>query len=127
MRIILTILLLFLSANFLMCQKLAHNYHKAITFAEAKNYIGKNVIVTGKIDQVVISKEGDYYLIFGGKFPNYRFSAVILKSEVSKFGKINTYEGKEVAVLGKITEENYKPQIILASNTRIKIIEEKSK
>lgn len=94
-----------------------------ISPAKAKNNIGKEVIVSGKIDQVLKSTKGNYFLNMGGKFPQNKFTAVIFKSDAKKFGRINTYEGKEVEISGKIREYNGKPEIILNSLKQIKIIE----
>ncbi|MDR3628041.1 MAG: hypothetical protein P4L45_14455 [Ignavibacteriaceae bacterium] len=94
-----------------------------ISPARAKNNIGKEVIVSGKIDQVVKSGTGNYFFNMGGKFPHNKFTAVIFKSDAKKFGRLNTYEGKEVEITGKITEYNGKPEIILDSLKQIRIIE----
>jgi len=95
-----------------------------ISPAKAKNNIGKEVIITGKIDQVVKSTGGNYFFNMGGKFPHNKFTAVIFKSDAKKFGKvINTYEGKNVEITGKIKEYNGKPEIILNSVDQINVIE----
>ena len=94
-----------------------------ISPAKAKNNIGKEVIVSGKIDQVIKSTGGNYFLNMGGKFPHNKFTAVIFKSDARKFGKLTTYEGKEVEILGRIREYNGKPEIILDSLKQIKIVD----
>ena len=93
-----------------------------ITPAKAKANIGKEVIIKGKIDQVVKSAAGNYFFNMGGKFPHNKFTAIIFKSDVKKFGRLNTYEGKEVEISGRIREYNDKPEIILDSLAQIKII-----
>lgn len=98
-----------------------------ISPARAKNNIGKEVIVNGKIDQVVKSGTGNYFFNMGGKFPHNKFTAVIFKSDARKFGRLNTYEGKEVEIVGKIKEYNGKPEIILDSLSQIRIIEKAKK
>lgn len=97
-----------------------------ISPAKAKTNIGKDVIVNGKIDQVVKTAAGNYFLIMGGKFPNNKFMAVIFKPDAKKFGRLNTYEGKEVEISGKVREYEGKPEIILHSLHQIKIIDNQS-
>jgi DNA/RNA endonuclease YhcR with UshA esterase domain len=94
-----------------------------ITPAKAKDNIGKQVIVKGKIEQVVKSTAGNYFFNMGGKFPHNKFAAVIFKADAKKFGRLNTYEGKVVEISGRIREYNGKPEIILDSLTQIKIVQ----
>jgi DNA/RNA endonuclease YhcR with UshA esterase domain len=94
-----------------------------ISPSKAKNNIGKEVIIAGKIEQVVQSSGGNYFFNMGGKFPHNKFTAVIFKSDAKKFGRLNNYEGKNVEITGKIQKYNGKPEIILNSLSQIKIIE----
>ena len=99
--------------------------HK-ISPAKAKSNIGKEVIVSGKIEQVVKTGAGNYFFNMGGKFPHNKFTAVIFKSDAKKFGRLNTYEGKNVEISGKIKEYEGKPEIILNSKDQIKIIDKQN-
>jgi len=98
-----------------------------ITPGKAKSHVGEEVIIIGKIDQVVKSATGNYFFNMGGKFPHNKFTAVIFKAEARRFGRLNTYEGKEVEIFGKIKEYNGKPEIVLDSLNQIKIIEKRKK
>jgi len=98
-----------------------------ITPGKAKSHVGQEVIIIGKIDQVVKSAAGNYFFNMGGKFPHNKFTAVIFKADIRKFGRLNTYEGKEVEISGKIKEYNGKPEIVLDSLSQVKIIEKRKK
>lgn len=95
-----------------------------ITPAEAKNYIGKKETITGKIDQIHLTNTGTYFLNMGGKYPDNPFTAIIFKSDTSKFGNVQSYEGKEVEVSGMVKEYNDETEIILESKEQIKLVKE---
>ena len=98
--------------------------HIKITPAKAKNYIGKTETITGIIDQVHLTNTGTYFLNMGGKFPNNPFTAIIFKSDASKFGDIKRYAGKEVEVSGMVKEYKNETEIILESKKQIKFVKE---
>ncbi len=87
--------------------------------AEAKEHIGANAEVTGKIAGVVV-REKVAYLNFDKKYPNNTFTAVIFKNDFEKFGDLEKYNGKTITVKGRISEYRSKPQIILNSPSQIK-------
>lgn len=89
---------------------------------EAKNYVGENVTVTGKI-AAVVKRPKVNYLNFGKNYPNQTFTAVIFPDDADEFGDLNEFKGKEVEVSGVISLYNGKPQIILKSKNQIKIID----
>ena len=88
----------------------------------AQNYIGKQVIVTGIVDQVHLTDTGTYFLNMGGKFPDNTFTAVIFSKDSAAFTNIKSFEGKDVAVTGTITDYKGSPEIVLKSSDQIKLI-----
>ena len=93
----------------------------------AAKYIDQKVTITGTVDQVHKMNTGTYFLNMGGKYPDNTFTAVIFKSNAEDFGKINKYEGKEVAITGKVTLYKGGPEIILRDPDQIKIIQPSKK
>ncbi len=93
----------------------------------AKNFVGKQVTVTGIVDQVHLTDTGTYFLNMGGDFPDNTFTAVIFSSDSSAFGNIKNFEGKNVAIQGTITDYKGNPEIVLKSSDQIKLIKIKSK
>ena len=88
----------------------------------AKNYVDKQVTVTGVVDQVHLTDTGTYFLNMDGKFPDNTFTAVIFSKDSSAFTNIKSFEGKDVAVTGTITDYKGSPEIILKSYNQIKIM-----
>jgi DNA/RNA endonuclease YhcR with UshA esterase domain len=91
----------------------------SVTAAEAAKHIGENAIVTDKVDGVHRSGKGNLFLDMGGKYPNQAFTAYIPESSASKFPDAEKYEGRTVAVSGKITLYHGKPEIIVTSSSQV--------
>jgi len=88
---------------------------------EAAKHIGDTATVTGKVFQVFTSKKGTTFLDIGADYPNNPFAAVILQKDTSLFPDVQQYEGKTVAITGKITDYNGAAEIILNGQDQIKI------
>ena len=93
-----------------------------ITPAQANNHIGEKVTITGTVDEVHITRTGTCFLNMGGTYPDNTFTAVIFKSDISKFGDVQKYEGKEVEISGLLKEYQHKPEIILNYKKQIKVL-----
>ena len=85
--------------------------HK-IKAEDAKNHVTQTDTVTGKIEQVKTTAS-TIYLNIGGKYPDNPFSAIIFIKNRDLFPDVNTYEGKNVEVIGIIQLYKDKPEIIL--------------
>jgi len=55
----------------------------------------------------------------GGKYPNQAFTAFVPSSSAAQFSNPQQYEGKTVAVSGKITLYRGKPEIIVTNVSQI--------
>lgn len=88
---------------------------------EAGEYEGKDVTVKGFVADVYKS-EKVAYLNFIEKFPRNPFTAVIFASRFASFKDIDSYERKTVEVTGRVSQYKGKPQIILDSESQIKIV-----
>jgi micrococcal nuclease len=90
---------------------------------KAKNYLGEEIIVQGKIADGYCSKTNTVFLNFGSAYPKQCFVAVIFNSYQDKFEKNpeKYYTGKTVRIKGKISEYKGKPQIILRNPEQIEI------
>jgi DNA/RNA endonuclease YhcR with UshA esterase domain len=87
----------------------------------AENYIGSQVTVIGVVNQVHLTKTGNYFLNMGGDFPDNTFTAVIFSSDTSKFSDIKSFEGKAVSVTGTVQSYNDKPEIVINNKDQIKL------
>jgi len=72
------------------------------TAAEAAKHIGETASITDKVDGVHQSGKGNIFLNMGGKYPNQAFTAFIPAANASQFSEVQQYEGRTVAVSGKI-------------------------
>jgi len=88
---------------------------------EAGDYLGKDVTVKGLVADIYKS-EKVAYLNFVEKYPENPFTAVIFASRFSSFPDIDKYEFKTVEVTGRVTSFKGKPQIILDSESQIKVV-----
>jgi len=91
--------------------------------ADAKQHIGDEATVTGLVAGVSTSKSGNTYLNLGARHPKEVFSGVILAEDAAKIPDPKQYDGKTVALSGKIEIRNNQPQMILKAPEQIKIVE----
>jgi DNA/RNA endonuclease YhcR with UshA esterase domain len=91
------------------------------TAAEAAKHIGETAMVTDKVDGVHQSRKGNIFLNMGGKYPNQAFTAFIPSASATQFPQPQQYEGRTVAVSGKITLYKGKPEIVLNSSSQISV------
>jgi len=95
-----------------------------IPSCQAGNYLGKKVIIEGKIASSYLSpKSGTLFLNFNKPYPKQCLTAVIFKSDLPKFGENpkSYYSRKTVRVIGLIKEYKDKLEIILNYPSQIEI------
>jgi len=74
---------------------------------------------TDKVNGVHQSGRGNIFLNLGGKDPNQIVTAFIPAASAGDFSNPQQYEGKTVAVSGKITLYHGKPEIIVTNVSQI--------
>jgi DNA/RNA endonuclease YhcR with UshA esterase domain len=89
------------------------------TAAEAAKHVGETATVTDRVDGVHQSGKGNIFLNMGGKYPNQAFTAFIPSGSAAQFANAQQYEGRTVAVSGKITLYHGKPEIVVNSPSQI--------
>ena len=89
------------------------------TAADAAKHVGETATITDRVDGVHQSGKGNIFLNMGGKYPNQAFTAFIPSSSAGQFSQPQQYEGKTVAVTGKIQLYKGKPEIIVNSPRRL--------
>ena len=110
-----TLLALFVSALAALAIAQTSNY----TAVEAAKHVGETAIVTGTVDSFHQTGKGTIFLNMGGKYPNQAFTAFIPSSSAGQFSNPQQYEGRTVAVSGKIALYKGKPEIIVNSPSQI--------
>lgn len=89
--------------------------------ADASKFYDESMIVTGKVVQVSI-RSTVAILDLDRPYPSTPFTAVVFDENFGPFGDFQKYRGQNVEISGTITEYRDKPEIILESPTRIKIV-----
>ena len=113
MRLFITILLLFITS-------LAFSQADTITTAQAKDFIGKEVILTGKVvaTRVINDRNGKQIMFINldAKHPENLVDVVIFNDV---FEKMKLVEGeilnKTIKIKGKLSTYKEKPQMIIQS------------
>jgi hypothetical protein len=93
----------------------------AYTALEAAQHVGETATITGKVDSVHQSGKGNTFLNMGGTYPNPAFTAFIPARSAARLPQLQQYEGRMVAVSGKITLNRGKPEITITSPAQIRV------
>jgi DNA/RNA endonuclease YhcR with UshA esterase domain len=91
--------------------------------AQAEDFIGKQVIVTGVVSQVSF-RPGLTFLNFGKPFPNNSFTAIVRDRNTNQFDDLSELKGKAVSVKGKVIDYKGKPEIELTTKSQLKLLSE---
>jgi DNA/RNA endonuclease YhcR with UshA esterase domain len=93
-----------------------------ILSSEAKDHLGANAIVKGKVAEV----NGNARLMrlnFDKAFPNQTMTAVVFARYTNLFPHLAALEGKTVEVTGKIVEYRNRPEIQLERTNQLMVLE----
>jgi Predicted RNA-binding protein, contains TRAM domain len=93
-----------------------------ISATEAKEHIGAEAVVKGKIAEVNVG-ERITRLNFEEAYPKTPFTAVIFPRSTNQFPEIEKLKSKTVEVSGKIAAYRERPQIVLTSSNQVTVIE----
>ena len=85
---------IFLSAALLILLISTNFAQEKISAKDAAKYIGDTVTVVDTISGVYLSKTGTYFISMGGNYPDNAFTAVIFKSDTSKFHDVESWVGR---------------------------------
>jgi DNA/RNA endonuclease YhcR with UshA esterase domain len=89
--------------------------------AQASEYIGKQVTVTGVVAQVSI-RPTVVFLNFDKRYPDSPFTAIVRSSHTNDFENLPALKGKAVSVKGKVIDYNGKPEIELTAKSQLKVL-----
>jgi hypothetical protein len=90
--------------------------------ADATNYYGKEMTVTGRVAQVTI-RPAVTFLNLDKAYPNSPFAVVIFHGQSSFFGDVNALKGKQIEVRGKIIKYKGKPEIALDTTNQLTVLD----
>lgn len=88
-----------------------------ISSKDAKNYIGKTVVVKGLVADKFTSKKGNTFINFDDKKPNQSFTIAIF--EDAKIDVTSISVGSWVLVSGEIKDFQGTPEIVVSKNEQL--------
>ena len=98
---------------------------KNLTAAEAKDHIGEQATVCGKVvsSRYAESSHGaPTFLNFDRPYPDQVFTMLIWGSDRAKFGEPETkYRGKQICVTGKVSAYKGTPEVIASDPSQVKV------
>jgi len=97
-----------------------------LTAAEARDHIGTNAVVTGKVAEIH-KGASTVNLNFGNAFPKQLFTAVIFSRNTNQFPDLDKMKDKTVEVTGKIVDYKDKPEIVVTSTNQLKVVEKEER
>lgn len=105
------------------CSLLALAGPPVITPAEAAQHVGKEVIVQGKVEQVVTTINLTTHVNFGGRYPDQLFTGKIFKAQQGLFAGVKAFEGRLAQVQGVVRVYRGKPEIELDEPSQLRLVE----
>jgi hypothetical protein len=98
---------------------------KSLTATEAKDHIGEQATVCGKVVSTRFaesSRGSPTFLNFDQPYPSQVFTLVIWGNDRPKFGEPETaYRGKRICVTGKISAFKGVPEVLASEPSQIRI------
>ncbi len=85
---------------------------------EAKDHIGQEATVRGKVFGVHVTQKGDVFMNIGAAYPNQPFTAVCFQGAIPA-DDLKKFNGKTVLVKGQIKEYNGQVEIVLETADQI--------
>jgi hypothetical protein len=86
---------------------------ECIPIEKAKDKLGSNACVTGKVYHIGHSGKGTTFLDFCEDYKNCPFVVVIFARDLKDVGDVSQLEGKTIEISGKVEEYNGRPEIVL--------------
>jgi DNA/RNA endonuclease YhcR with UshA esterase domain len=103
-----------------LAQQSAIAQSNSINYTDAPKYIGKEVIVSGRVIDVFVSKTNTTFINFCKDYRSCPFSAVIFADDRSRFGDLQKLIGETVQISGIVNEYKGNPQIILQDPSQLR-------
>lgn len=94
-----------------------------VDFQRAAQHVGESVCISGRLLRVFTSRGGNSFLDFCPDYRNCPFTCVIFASDKSKFGNLETLNGRQVEIHGNITSYQGKAEIVIRDPEQIRVAE----
>jgi DNA/RNA endonuclease YhcR with UshA esterase domain len=91
-----------------------------IDSAQALNYLNQDVVVSGLVTNIFVSKRGNAFINFGDKYPNQTFTGWIpAGTPLASDASLQLFHGKNVKIFGRVELYRGKPEIRITSKDQI--------
>jgi DNA/RNA endonuclease YhcR with UshA esterase domain len=88
--------------------------------SEAVEYVGKTVVVCGRVVSITTSPLGTAFINFGAEYPNQTFAGFIAAgSAIASDQRLTLIQGKIISITGTIELRDGKPEIKVVSKRRL--------
>lgn len=91
-----------------------------VDFHEAAAHVGENGCVSGRVLRVFTSRAGHTFLDFCADYRDCPFTSVIFAADRSKFGDLQSLEGRQVEIRGFIKVYRSRPEIVISETEQIR-------
>ena len=92
-----------------------------VDFHDAKAHAGENACISGRVLRVFTSRSGNTFLDFCQDYHGCPFGSVIFSSDKTKFGDLQSLNGRQIEIRGPISVYQGKPEIILRDPEQIRL------
>lgn len=86
-----------------------------VSIEKAKDLVGQEACVVGKVHRIGFSDTGTALLTFCEDYKNCPFSAVVFSRDIDKVGNLRMFEGRELEVTGRVREYHGTAEIVVKS------------
>jgi hypothetical protein len=89
---------------------------------EAAKHVGEDGCVAGRVVRVYTSRAGNTFLDFCPDYRQCPFTTVIFAKDRSKFGDLETLQGRWVEIRGPIVPYRDRPEIIIHDPDQVHVV-----
>ena len=92
---------------------------ECVSIQKAKDFVGQDACVVGKVFRVGFSETGTAFITFCEDYKNCPFSAVVFNRDMNKVGNLQSLEGRELEVTGRVKDYNGTAEIVIKTRAQL--------
>ena len=91
---------------------------ECVSIEKAKDHIGQDVCVVGKVHRIGFSDSGTAFITFCEDYKNCPFTAVVFARDMDKAGNLQMFEGRELEVTGRVKDFHGTAEIVVKKRSQ---------